>query len=547
MRKTPILVFLSLILTGAGPSPQDVPLFEGLGGHYRKVSTSSPEAQRYFDQGLNFLYAFNHDEAIRSFHKAADLDPSCAMAWWGVAAANGPHINYPMVPPDRAKAAWEALIKARKASEASPVERALIDALSARYADPQPEDRSPLDRAYADAMRKVREGFPRDADVGALFAESLMDLSPWNFYAPDGKPLPGTPEILATLEDVLEKNPKHPLALHLYIHAMELSPHPEKANAAAERLRDLTPGLGHLVHMPSHIDVRLGRWVKAIAANVKAEDADRRYRDQSPEKSEGQGFYRFYMAHNHHMRSFAAMMIGRRAEAVGAMDQMIAEMPPQWLKENAGVVDGFLAMPLEARMRFGMWEEILAAPEPDPAFPIARAMRHYARGVAYAATGRVADAQAEEALFGFFRWFVRPDATFGNNLGPDVLKVAGELLKGEILYREGRNKEGIDALEKAVTLEDGLRYDEPPDWIHPVRHALGAVLLQEGRYADAEKIFREDLKKLPGNGWSLFGLSQSLQGQSRKAEAAKAESQLKTAWKSSDYPLKSPCACQPGL
>ncbi|HEX5035575.1 MAG TPA: hypothetical protein VFX30_00230 [bacterium] len=542
-RKAAAFVLLSFVLVGAGPSAPDVPLFEGLGAHQRQVTTSSDEAQRYFDQGLNFLYAFNHDEAIRSFQKAAELDPSCAMAWWGVAAANGPHINYPVVPPDRAKAAWAALTKAKVATNASPVERALIEALATRYADPQPEDRTPLDRAYADAMRKVRAAYPKDADVGALFAESLMDLSPWNFYAPDGTPLPGTPEILNTLEDVLKQNPKHPLALHLTIHAFELSPHPEKAAAAAERLRDLTPGLGHLVHMPSHIDVRLGRWEKAIATNAKAEEADRRYREQATEPD----FYRFYMAHNHHMRAFASMMIGRSAEAVEAMDRMTAEIPEDWGKKNAGVIDGFLSMPLEARLRFGMWDEILKFPTPDPVFPIARAMRHYARGVAFAAAGRVADARASECAFLVGRWFVKKDATFGNNLGPDVLRVALGVLRGEILYREGRKQDGIDVLTQAVALEDGLRYDEPPDWIHPVRHALGAALLQEGRHAEAEKVFREDLKKLPGNGWSLFGLSRSLKGQGRDADAAAAETRFKKAWSTSDYPLKSPCACQPGI
>jgi tetratricopeptide (TPR) repeat protein len=541
MKSGPTLFSILLVLVFASPAWGEVPFFDGTGGHKRRVTTASREAQRYFDQGLAFLYAFNHDEAIRSFRRAAEIDPSCAMAWWGVAVANGPHINYPAVPPDRAKAAWEALKKAQNASAgATPVERALIEALAARYADPQPKDRASLDRAYADAMRKVWAEFPRDADVGGLFAESLMDLSPWNYYGRDGQPLPGTPEILATLEEVLKKDPKHPLALHLYIHAVELSPNPEKAEKVADRLRNLTPGLGHLVHMPSHIDVRLGRWEKAIQANVKAAAADRAYRERSAD----QGFYRFYMAHNHNMKAFAAMMIGRRAEAVAAMDQMVAEIPPAWLNENAGVIDGFLAMPLEARLRFGMWEEILEAPKPEAAFPIARALRHYARGVAYAATGRTAEARAEEAAFLVARRFVRADATFGNNLGRDVLKVAGDLLKGEILYREGRKEEGIAALRKAVAFEDALNYDEPPDWIHPVRHALGAVLLREGRHAEAETVFREDLAKHPGNGWSLFGLQESLKGQGLEKDAAEAGSRFQKSWNTADYDLTSPCACQ---
>src|SRR4051812_11681840 len=252
------------------------PLFEGLGAHGRKVTTSSPEAQRYFDQGLSFLYAFNHDEAIRSFRQAAELDPACALAWWGIALAQGPHINRPAVDETQARAAWEALRKAQALAEgADEVERALIAAAARRHADPPPADRAPLDRAYADAMRTVWEAHPGDPDVGALFAEALMDLRPWDLWAPDGRPQPGTAEVLDTLEAVLKQAPDHPLANHLYIHAVEASPHPEKADAAADRLRDLQPGLAHLVHMPSHIDVRRGRWEQAAAANDRAIAADR--------------------------------------------------------------------------------------------------------------------------------------------------------------------------------------------------------------------------------------------------------------------------------
>src|SRR5262245_51168394 len=287
---------------------QEVPRFEGLGDFGRKITTESPDAQRYFNQGLCFLYAFNHDEAIRSFQEAARLDPQCGMAWWGIALANGPHINNPVVPPERAKAAWTALTKARAtADKASPLERELIEALGKRYADPQPEDRLPLDEAFAAAMRELYQKHPDDADVAALFAEAMMDLRPWDLWTPEGQPQPGTDEIVATLEAVLEKAPKHPLALHLYIHAVEASPQPERASDPADRLRDLQPGLGHLVHMPSHIDVRLGRWTKSIEANQKAMTSDRRYREQSPQ----QGFYHVYMAHNHHMLAYSAMMCGQ--------------------------------------------------------------------------------------------------------------------------------------------------------------------------------------------------------------------------------------------
>ena len=286
---------------------KDVPYFDGLGKHTRLVTTASPEAQRYFDQGMNFLYAFNHDEAIRSFAHAATLDPRCAMAHWGVALANGPHINFPLVPPERAKAAWSALARAREhAKGGTEIEQALIEALTRRYADPQPEDRRPLDEAYAAAMREVYKRFPKDADVGAIFAESLMDLRPWDLWSADGKPRPETPEVVETLEAVLKHSPDHPLALHLYIHAVEASPEPGKSAAAADRLRKLAPGLGHLVHMPSHIDLRLGQWQKAVEANERAIQADTDYRKKAPQ----QDFFRIYMAHNRHMLAFAAMMQG---------------------------------------------------------------------------------------------------------------------------------------------------------------------------------------------------------------------------------------------
>ncbi len=372
------------------------PLYAGLADFGRKITTSSPDAQRYFDQGLCFLYAFNHDEAIRSFEQAAKLDPSCAMTHWGIAIANGPHINNAIVPPDRAKAAWKALTSARQnAGTASPVEQALIAALATRYADPQPEDRKPLDEAYAAAMRDVYRKYPGDADIGALFAEAMMDLRPWDLWMADGKPQPGTEEIVATLEAVLARSPNHPLALHLYIHAVEASPHPEKADAPGNRLRDLQPGLGHLVHMPSHLDVRQGRWSQSIAANQKAIAADRKYREQSPE----QGFYNVYMAHNHHMLAYSAMMCGQSKLAIDAINEMARGIPARWVQENAVVADGFTAMPLEVLVRFGRWDEVLAAPEPPEYLPIARALRHCARGIAHAAQGNISEAKNDQVAF----------------------------------------------------------------------------------------------------------------------------------------------------
>ena len=520
-----------------------VPLFEGLGRHSRKVTTTSPKAQRYFDQGLAFMYAFNHDEAIRAFRRAGELDPKCAMAPWGVAIANGPHINNPVVPEDRAKAAFEAQDQAKAlAAGASPVERALIEALAARYALPPPEDRKPLEQAYADAMRKVWQAFPSDTDVGALFAESLADLRPWDLWTPDGKPQPGTEELLATLEAVLALDPKHPLANHLMIHAVEASPHPEKADRAADTLRDLAPGLGHLVHMPSHIDVRRGRWPQAIDANAKAIEADRRYTARSPK----QGFYRLYMAHNHHMLTYAAMMTGQSALALRTIREMVADIPLEFLRANP-FADGFMAMPLEVLMRFGRWDEILAEPAFPDFVPISRSLQHYARAVAHAAKDDVAAAEKEQAAFVEARARVPKEAFFGNNTGSDVLDVAESFMKGEILFRSGRVDEGLAALREAAAREDKLRYDEPPDWIQPVRHALGAALLQAGRFAEAETVFREDLARLPENGWGLYGLQRALQLQKKTDEAKATEKRFDAVWKQADVKIKSACLCLPGV
>ncbi|MGH9750198.1 MAG: hypothetical protein ACRD6R_09770, partial [Candidatus Polarisedimenticolia bacterium] len=408
---------------------------------------------------------------------------------------------------------------------------------------PPPADRKPLDAAYAGAMREVHRDHPGDADIGALFAEALMDLRPWDLWTEEGAPQPGTGEILATLEGIMTRHPDHPLANHLYIHAVEASPHPEKADGAADRLRDLAPGLGHLVHMPSHIDVLRGRWEAAILANAKAEEADRRYRTLSPR----QDFYRVYMAHNHHMLAFAAMMTGRSGDAVRAIRTMVEEMPEEWVRESAAFADGFVGAPFEVLMRFGRWDEILAEPEPPAHLPIARALRLYARGVARTARNKIPGARAEQASFRAAAAAMPEGAFFGNNAARDLLGVAENLLEGEILAREGSIDDAIAALREAVRREDALRYNEPPDWIQPVRHALGAVLLKSGRFTEAETIYRDDLKRRPENGWSLFGLARSLRLQKKDGEAAAVETRFQAIWSKSDVTLNSSCYCQPGV
>lgn len=524
-----------LVLAGCSNTPEG--RFDGLGPHRRPVTTSSQIAQVWFDQGLNFLYAFNHDEAIRSFQRAAENDPSCAMAHWGVALANGPHINYPFVDEAHAKAAWAALGKARS-GKASAVERDLIAALGKRYADPQPADRSGLDRAYADAMREVWKKHPRDADIGALFAEALMDLRPWDLWTSDGKPQPGTGEILQVLEATMDVDPRHPLALHLYIHAVEASPEPGKADRAADVLRDLAPGLGHLTHMPSHIDVRRGRWEAAIAANDKAVEAD----DAYVKRAKAPNFYRVYMAHNRHMRAFAAMMTGREKLAMSSLREMIGKVPPAWMKENAGIVDGFLASPFHVLTRFGRWDQMLALSEPEGSFPIARALWRFARATSLAALERPAEARAEQKLFQEARAKVPKDAAFGNNAAADLLAVAEAQLEGEILIREGKMDAALAALREGVKREDALRYDEPPDWIQPVRHALGAALMRAGKHAEAEAVYREDLARWPENGWSLYGLGKSLRAQKKDAEDP--ERRFKAVW-AGEVEIRSSCICLP--
>jgi tetratricopeptide (TPR) repeat protein len=539
-----ISVACGLLLTNQSYARE--PVFEGLGSYSRPVTTESPKAGRYFNQGLAFLHGFNHSAAIRSFQEAVRLDPECAMAHWGIALASGPHINFPMVPPGAAELAWKEMQLAQQhASKASPVERALIEALTQRYANPQPRDRAPLDQAYADAMREVWKANPTDPDVGAFFAEAMMDLRPWDQWTPEGQPNPGTDEILATLDAVLKLNPKHPFANHLYIHAVEASPNPERADAAADRLRTLQPGLAHNVHMPSHIDIRRGRWQQAIETNLKAVEADRRYR-----KIAGPPvgvMPPIYVAHNRHMLAYAAMMNGQRELAMKHVRAMVAELPSDWVKQNATTADGYVAMPLEVLVRFGRWDEILAEPAkyPESIF-FSRAFHHAARATAYAAKGKTSKARREQAIFLEAAKVVPRETSLGNNAADPVLSLATHMLEGEILVAEHKVDAGVGELQVAVKEEDALRYDEPPGWMIPVRHSLGAVLLKAGKFAKAEQLYRDDLVRLPENGWSLYGLAKSLRRQDKNAsERRTVEARFRTIWAKADLSIDSSCLCQP--
>jgi tetratricopeptide (TPR) repeat protein len=539
------LILLVLVATPAfaeEPEGTNPPLFDGLGKHSRNIATRNPKAQQYFDQGLMFMFAYNHDEAVRAFRQAARLDPEAAMPFWGIALASGMNYNDPSFTPQKAKVTRDALGRARaKATGAAPADQALIGALAARYPDPPPKERADAEKAYATAMKAVWEKFSNDADVGAVYAEALMNLRPWDLWQENGKPQPETPEILRTLEAVMKLDPAHPLANHLYIHAVEASPEPGKADASAEALRGNYPALGHLLHMPSHIDIRRGRWQPAVEANRLAIEADRNYQKAVPE----QDFYRVYMAHNHHMLTFAAMMQGQSELALRTIRGMTAAVPKEWVavKEKAALVDGYVAMPLEVLKRFGRWDDLLKEPEPPEIFPLARAMRHYARGVAFAAQARVEEARKAQTTFRAAVTEVPEGATFSNNKAADLLAIADHVLEGEIFFREGKSKEAITALEKAVAREDRLRYAEPPDWFVPVRHTLGAILLHDKQALAAEKVYREDLRRWPDNGWSLHGLAQTLEVLGEKAEAAQVRARLRDVWQRSDVRIESSCFC----
>lgn len=521
------------------------PLFSGLGKHSRKITTKSPKAQRYFDQGLAFLYGFNHAAAIRSFQEAARLDPECAMAHWGVAVASGPHINFPLVPPPAAELAWAELELAGKhASKGTSIEQALIGALGSRYANPQPEDRTALDRAYADTMREVWKAHPQDADVGALFAESMMNLRPWDQWTLEGEAQPGTDEIIATLDAVIKLNPLHPFANHLYIHAVEASPNPERADAAAERLRNLQPGLAHNVHMPSHIDIRRGRWHQAIATNAKAVEADRSYRKVVGKPP---GLVPIYAAHNRHMLAYAALMTGQRALAMKHIRAMTAELPKDFVKENPTMSEGFMAMPLEVLVRFGGWDEILKEPDTYPDhMAFTRAFHKAARATAYAAKREPVKAREEQQLFAERVRLVPKETFLGNNPAESIIAVAARMLEGEILIAEGKLDEGLKELVEGAKLEDALKYDEPPGWMIPLRHVIGATLMRAKRFEQAEGVYRDDLHRLPDNGWSLHGLAESLRAQKKsQEEIATTDARFKKIWGKADVKITSSCLCQP--
>ncbi len=523
------------------PAATDKPLAPRLEGlalekHHHPISTSVPEAQRFFDQGLVLAYGFNHAEAERAFREAARLDPDCAICWWGVSWVLGPNYNVPMAP-EAVPAAWEALGKALElAPKASERERAYIEALAKRYAPEVVEDRLPLDRAFSDAMQEVAARHPRDLDAAVIFAESRMNLMPWDLYTPDNQPKPEAAEAIDALERVLAQDPYHPQALHLYIHAVE-KVEPLRAEPAADRLRGLVPGAGHLVHMPSHIYIRAGRYRDALAVNQLADAADESYVAQC----HAQGVYPLaYHSHNVHFIAAAAAMEGKSSIALAASQKLMHrhdEHHDLMLVPDLAALQFYYSIPFYTMVRFGRWDEILAAPEPaaDLAFP--PASRHFARGMAFLRKGDLAAAEQELARLSSYADDPAMDelAIFGINSFRKVFAVGREVLAGELAAARGDHERAIAHLEEAVYLEDALTYSEPPDWLIPTRQNLGAVLLAAGRAAEAEEVYREDLAVYPGNGWSLYGLAQALEAQGKDAAGVKAE--FEAAWAGADMQI----------
>lgn len=506
-----------------------VPLYADLGTHHRPIGTRVPAAQRYFDQGLRLYYAFNHAEAIRAFEEAARRDPRCAICHWGTALSYGPNINLPM---DSAAgvAAWGALQRARALVRfATPRERALIGALGARYAPVPPADRAALDSAYARAMGDVVRRHPDDLDARTLHAEARMDLSPWAYWTAEGAPRPGTPELLAELERVMRAAPDHPGANHFYIHAVE-AVDPQRAVPVAERLAGLMPGAGHLVHMPGHIYVRVGRYADAIRANEHAVHADERYlADQRP----AAGMYTLgYYPHNYDFLAFAASLIGRRAQALAAAERLATIPAPAMLRTpGMAFLQHHATRHLQLKVRFADWSTILAAPAPAADLPHARGMWHYARGRARAARGDTAGALA--ALDSVRAAAGSPALAAERlefNTSGEVLALAADVLAGHVAVARGDLPAAVAHLHAAVRREDALKYGEPPEWTVPVRQELGLVLLTAGRPDEAERVFRDALAQFPENGWSLHGLARAQRAQGRDAEADATTARWRRVW-----------------
>jgi len=507
------------------------PIFDNLGSLHHPITTTSEQAQRYFDQGLRLVYAFNHEEAVRSFEAAAHLDPQAAMPYWGIALALGPNINSVMEKKDERRAV-EMVQKARRlAGSATPGEQAYIDALVARYVSRKGGKRKGLDEAYAKAMRSVAQRFPEDADAATLFAEALMDLRPWDFWKSDGRPQPGTEEIVATLESVLAKSPDHPGACHYYLHAVEASLEPERALPCSERLPGLMPGAGHLVHMPAHIYMRLGKYHEAVERNQQAAHVDEQYfGDPHPTSEYADAYY----AHNLHFLWASLAMEGRNVDAMKAARDLSSTITvEEALKDRSK--EFYLPTPIFSMIRFGRWEELLRESPPPKGLRLMEGMWRLGRGLAHVATGRLPGAEGEHIILSGLTKQIRRDRTTEEKTEKALLKIAQLVLAGEIAAHRQRYDDAIRLLEEAVKMEEALPYSEPPLWPISVRHYLGTVLLSAARPSEAEAVYRADLQRHPNNGWALIGLIQSLRAQQKDDQAAEADDRFKKAWAHADF------------
>jgi tetratricopeptide (TPR) repeat protein len=539
-----------------------------LGTYTRPVTTSAPDAQRWFDRGLIWAYGFNHEEAVSCFEQALARDPDCAMAHWGVGYALGPNYNKPWAAFDEAdlrtstaRAAAAVSRAGQIAAGVTPVERALIGALRWRYAqDELPDEREAWNERYAEAMGQVYDAFADDLDVAALYADALMNLTPWQLWdLRTGEPAEGAQTVRAqAVLDRALRSPggrTHPGVLHMYIHLMEMSPYPERARPAAERLRGLAPDAGHLRHMPTHLDLLCGDYARVVASNTEAIAADEKYAARSGVMN----FYTLYRVHDYHFKIYGAMFLGQAQAALEAADALEAAIPEKLLRVEsppmADWLEGFLTMRVHVLVRFGRWSDILELPLPaDPVlYSVTTAMLHYARGVACSALGRIAEAEREREWFGRARAAVPATRTIFNNTCTEILAIAAAMLEGELEYRKGNVEAAFAHLRDSITLDDGLPYDEPWSWMQPTRHAYGALLLEQGQVAEAEAVYRADLGfddtlpracQHPGNVWSLHGYHECLVRLGKLGEARIIEQQLRFAAALADTPVTASCFCR---
>lgn len=508
-------------------------LLGNLGSYHRAIKTTNPDAQKFFDEGLTLLYGFNHEESFRSFELAAAKDAASPMPHWGMSLALGTNIN-DIAPADRLTRAYAHLAEAEKRKAAgSDVERGLIDALAKRYVADPTGDQTVREQRYSDAMGALAKKFPDDLDVATLYAESLMNLRPWRLYTKDGTPEPGTDRIVASLESVMKRDANHPGANHYYIHAVEASKSPDRALPQAGRLETLVPGAGHLVHMPAHVYIRTGQYARSAKSNADAAGVDERYFKAAGVKD---GLYpMMYYTHNLHFESAGAMFAGNFAQALAAAQRTVSIADP--IADQMLMIEPIAAQELNVLVRFGQWNEILAVKPPPAARVLQTVLYHFSHGAALAATGKIAEAEADLAALRAAAAKLQKDAMLGPaNSAPDVAAVAAADLAARIADAKGDTAAAIKGFTAAVALEDKLGYNEPPDWLHPERERLGAVLLKAGRHAEAEKVFRADLEKNVGNPRSLYGLYRALEGQ-KKAAAADAKASFDKAWAGADVTL----------